>query len=281
MTTSKSVFISYRRRDSSVYARWLAEIIEQNFGKASVFVDTSSIRIGEEWAKRIENSLRTSSVLIVLIGNEWLRAQDEHSRRRIDDENDWVRREIVYAVENGLKVIPILVSSAELPKLEALPKELHSLLGYQAFTLRDDHWKRDLAELIDILEQSDFVRITPKVSYPDMPPKSPKKKLTEEELNELLTHIPEWRLVARTGSKGEKRTEIMRTYNFASFEDAMHFMFAATRYITKLDHHPDWENIWKTITVWLTTWDSDNEPSQYDVDLALYLDELYRDYYSN
>lgn len=73
----------------------------------------------------------------------------------------------------------------------------------------------------------------------------------------------------------------MRSFEFASFEDAMHFMFSATRHIGRVDHHPDWENIWRTITIWLTTWDIGHKPSHYDVELAQYLDELFENYVSN
>ena len=47
-----------------------------------------------------------------------------------------------------------------------------------------------------------------------------------------------------------------------------------------VDHHPDWENIWRTITVWLTTWDLGHLPSIYDIELAEYLDQLYLEYES-
>ena len=70
----------------------------------------------------------------------------------------------------------------------------------------------------------------------------------------------------------------MRTYEFATFEDAIHFMATATRHISIIDHHPDWENIWRTITVWLTTWDLGHHPSIYDIELAEYLDQLYLNY---
>lgn len=76
-------------------------------------------------------------------------------------------------------------------------------------------------------------------------------------------------------------TSLMRSFEFASFEDAMHFMFSATRHIGRVDHHPDWENIWRTITIWLTTWDIGHKPSHYDVELAQYLDELFENYVSN
>jgi pterin-4a-carbinolamine dehydratase len=43
-------------------------------------------------------------------------------------------------------------------------------------------------------------------------------------------------------------------------------------------HHPDWENIWINVLVWLTTWDIGHRPSYKDVRLAEHLDAVYRDY---
>jgi pterin-4a-carbinolamine dehydratase len=70
----------------------------------------------------------------------------------------------------------------------------------------------------------------------------------------------------------------MRRYTFESFEDAIHFMNAASRFISKYDHHPEWTNIWRTLIVYLTTWDIGNKPSLLDVDVAAYLDELHKSY---
>lgn len=280
MTSSlaKSMFINYRRRDASAIARWLGETIEQNFGKASVFIDTDAIEMGDEWPQRIGAALKRASALMVIMGPEWLRSHDEFSRRRLDNPKDWVRKEILYALENKLIIIPILVSNAEMPEAEGLPKPLRPLLNYQAFNLRVEHWQTDINHLLTKLEQEGFVRTAPQIRYPK-PTKDP-KALTDEELEEFLDQHSAWRLIARVGAKGEKRTELMRTYEFASFEDAIHYMFSAMRHISKVDHHPDWENIWRTITVWLTTWDIGHKPSHYDFELAQYLDELYEGYVS-
>ena len=275
---TKSIFISYRRRDASAVARWLGETIEQNFGRGSVFIDTDAIEIGDEWPKHIGAALEKASALIVLIGPEWLRSHDEFSRRRLDNSKDWVRKEIIYALDNNLKIFPLLVSNAQLPEAEGLPKQLRPLLSYQSFNLRTEHWQNDVAQILNKLEQVGFVRTYPQIRYPK--PRKYPKALTDEELEEFLVQHTIWRLISRTGTKGEKRTELMRAYEFASFDDAMHFMFSATRHISKINHHPDWENIWRTVTVWLTTWDIGHKPSHYDIELAQYLDELYGNYMS-
>ena len=70
----------------------------------------------------------------------------------------------------------------------------------------------------------------------------------------------------------------MRTYEFARFEDAIDFMAEAAKHISVVQHHPRWENTWRTVRVWLTTWDIGHKPSQYDLDLAEYLDNLFSKY---
>lgn len=40
-------------------------------------------------------------------------------------------------------------------------------------------------------------------------------------------------------------------------------------------HHPRWENIWKTVRVYLTTWDIGHRISDRDIQLARYFDRAY------
>jgi len=44
------------------------------------------------------------------------------------------------------------------------------------------------------------------------------------------------------------------------------------------NHHPRWENNWKTLRIWLTTWDAAQRITSRDIDLARYFDDVYADY---
>ena len=70
----------------------------------------------------------------------------------------------------------------------------------------------------------------------------------------------------------------MRNYEIETIEAAMHFMLVSSRRISRVNHHPTWQNLWRTVTVWLTTWDNGAKPSYYDIEMAKYLDGLYFDY---
>lgn len=269
------LFISYRRADSSAASRWLAQTISSTFEPHHVFIDTESIRMGDEWPGRIDRALQQSSILIPVIGPSWLRIADEHGRRRLDKADDWVCNEIAHALSAHIHIIPLLLSGTRIPATEALPERIQKLSRYQAFELRDDRWENDLALLLSRLGDLGLRRLTTNaVRYPL--PKVTIKEFTEAELSSALAKLPDWRVVVSepSGSASIKRTELHRTFEFASFEDAVRFMSAAVEKIADMDHHPRWENIWRSVSVWLSTWDIGHKPSQLDLELALFLEEL-------
>jgi len=63
-----------------------------------------------------------------------------------------------------------------------------------------------------------------------------------------------------------------RSYVFRSFEDAIAFMAAAAPGIGQREHHTRRENIWRTVSVWLSTWDIGHKPSVLDAEMAAWLD---------
>jgi hypothetical protein len=138
------VFISYRRQDSGAFARRLAETLSRTLGANQVFIDTDSIRVGQNWKNSIQTALDEASVLIAVIGPQWLRLQNEEGRRRIDLPDDWVRGEIAHALNRNKPIIPVLVSGTDPLKETALPDALAGLALAQAYSLADEYWKRDV-----------------------------------------------------------------------------------------------------------------------------------------
>src|SRR5262245_21085357 len=104
------VFINYRS-DAAAWAVMLDRELSDWFGADRVFRASRSIRPGEDFIDRILRSVRSSSVFLALIGPTWL-ALDSHGRRRIDEDADWVRREIAEALGAGIPVIPVLTDNA-------------------------------------------------------------------------------------------------------------------------------------------------------------------------
>jgi len=104
--------------------------------------------------------------------------------------------------------------------------------------------------------------------------------LTSDELTRAIEAMEGWVLAVSEvpGKEARERRELKKVYCFASFEDAMGFMAAAAQHISSVDHHPRWENRFRTVTVWLSTWSAGHKPSRLDIELAEFMDSLYSGY---
>ena len=147
------IFISYRRDDTPGYAGWVAELLRKHFGTADVFMDLDSIDPGMDFVTVIEEAVGSSDALIALIGKNWLTAIDASHRRRLDNPEDYVRLEIVSALNRGLRVIPALVQGATMPGSADLPDGLKPLARRNAIELSDARFGYDMERLIRTLEE--------------------------------------------------------------------------------------------------------------------------------
>ena len=270
------IFISYRRLDSAIFSQWLAAQLRAAYGQRCVFIDTENVRDAEVWAEKISASLESARIVIVVIGNSWLSIKDEYERRRIDLTDDWVRREIEISLKTGKTLIPLLIDGAKMPVQEAIPASISKLVDIQARQLNVGQIAKDIADLVaDIGKRLGKQPAAAQVNYPL--PLLKIEALSDDNLQRLATRLPAWRVVSRSHT-GVEKIELMRTYEFESFVDVIHFMNTAARFVDRIDHHPDWTNIWRTLVVYLTTWDIGHRPSMLDVDVAAYLDTLFDQY---
>src|SRR5256885_1019645 len=163
-----SVFISYRRLDTAGEASHLADDLVERFGRSSVFIDIDSISAGADFEARIGEALDTCQVALVLIGDRWLTVELPDGSRRIDDEADYVRKEIAAALErDDVTVVPVLVEGAEMPPAGELPSDISRLPKLNALELSNKRWRYDFGQILGIAEGHDtwwrrFVRWLPR-----------------------------------------------------------------------------------------------------------------------
>ena len=97
----------------------------------------------------MDGALADSDVLLAVIGPDWLTAE-KHGRRRLDNPEDWVRREVVTGLGLGrVQVVPVLVGEASLPESEELPEPLQRIPQLQAITVRPDRFEDDVDHLAE------------------------------------------------------------------------------------------------------------------------------------
>jgi 4a-hydroxytetrahydrobiopterin dehydratase len=80
-------------------------------------------------------------------------------------------------------------------------------------------------------------------------------------------------LLANGWAVTEGRDAIAKTFVFRNFVEAWGFMSRAALWAEKLDHHPEWSNVYKTVNVTLTTHDAGGL-TDLDVRLASKMDAL-------
>lgn len=149
-----SIFISYRREDTSGEAGRLAEDLESHFGRSSIFMDIDSISPGVNFEERIDGALTACEVALVLIGDRWLHVKHPDGQRRLDDDGDYVRHEIAAALGRpDVTVVPVLVEGAKMPTPAELPADISGLAKINAFELSNKRWAYDLGQLRDIAER--------------------------------------------------------------------------------------------------------------------------------
>jgi hypothetical protein len=142
------IFVSYRRRETSGTAGRLADQLGRHFGTGRVFIDVDSIEPGVDFTETIVGAVGACKVLLAVIGPGWLTATDEQGRRRLDDPEDIVRLEIETAIAGRVRVIPVLVENAVMPRRQELPETLGALTRRNAFVIRHESFRHDAERLI-------------------------------------------------------------------------------------------------------------------------------------
>ncbi|MGE3918473.1 MAG: 4a-hydroxytetrahydrobiopterin dehydratase [Hyphomicrobiaceae bacterium] len=91
-------------------------------------------------------------------------------------------------------------------------------------------------------------------------------RLTDQDRSAALSALTGWTEVAG-------RDAIQKTFRFKDFSEAFGFMARVALVAEKLDHHPEWRNVWSTVEVVLSTHDAGGLTSR-DIALATRMDEI-------
>ena len=92
------------------------------------------------------------------------------------------------------------------------------------------------------------------------------EKLNTSELNDALAGLNGWERVV-------DRSAISKSFVFRNFNQAFGFMTQVALIAEKMDHHPEWFNVYKTVDVTLSTHDAGGI-TELDIKLAKHMDKL-------
>lgn len=72
----------------------------------------------------------------------------------------------------------------------------------------------------------------------------------------------------------EEQNKLYRKFEFKNFSEAFAFMTRVALAAEKMDHHPEWKNVYNTVEVWLSTHDAGDTVTEKDHKLAKKIDGL-------
>jgi formylglycine-generating enzyme required for sulfatase activity len=133
----EAIFISYRRDDSKSEADAIYKALAERIGESHLYKDVDNIPLGADFGAHIRSILPRCQIALIVIGPKWAKVTDRRGRRRLADPHDWVRIEVELALAGrDLRVVPVLVNGAVMPRANEVPPSLHPLLGRNAAILR-------------------------------------------------------------------------------------------------------------------------------------------------
>lgn len=160
------VFINYRRDQTAGEARALYNDLVQQLGAGRVFMDVDNIALGRDFREVLHERLQDCEVMLTLIGRQWADARDAAGQRRLEQPNDFVRLEIVTALQRNVAVTPVLLQDARMPAAEALPEDLKPLAFRNGFEIGHQTWESNVRELVARLGLAPARRDAPRSRAP-------------------------------------------------------------------------------------------------------------------
>lgn len=147
---SGKIFINYRRGDDAGFAHALYQRLQDEFTAADLFMDVQGhIKPGDDFVEVLVAQVAASDVLLVVIGPRW----SDLLTARQSDPDDFVAIEIKAALDQGKRVIPVLVGGAPMPPADILPEQIRSLARRQAVGLRPERFLTDCQGLVAALKE--------------------------------------------------------------------------------------------------------------------------------
>jgi hypothetical protein len=145
----RGAFISYRRLDTDALAGRLRDRLREALPNWAVFMDVDSIEPGTDFRLAVRDSLKQSSLFLLLIGRNF-RGEGGGINRLMQPEDNVVY-EIETALGLGLRIIPILVNDAVMPRPEDFPAEAKPVVYRAAIEMRHARFEDDFRHLVKVI----------------------------------------------------------------------------------------------------------------------------------
>lgn len=90
--------------------------------------------------------------------------------------------------------------------------------------------------------------------------------LSNEQIEQELKNLEDWNFEEDT---------ITKDFSFSNFKEAMSFMVRVGFEAESLVHHPDWSNVYNSVSIRLSTHDAGDKVTEKDIKLAKAIEKIY------
>ena len=146
------IFINYRRGDDAGHTGRLFDRLQDVFPSEQLFLDVDNIAPGLDFVRVLNERVAECDIVLAVIGKGWLDSRDAAGNRRLEEADDFVRIEIASALNQGKRVIPVLVGDAQMPHPEDLPEDLRPLTRRNAVRLTHERFRADTQGLVKAIQ---------------------------------------------------------------------------------------------------------------------------------
>ena len=148
------IFINYRRDDSIGTAGRLRDRLAQTFGQDKLFMDVDNIPAGVDFVAHLNSQVAACDVFLAIIGPNWLKVKNEQRPAPARRSGRLCAIEIAAALARDIRVIPVLVDGARVPKADKLPDAIKPLVRRNAVEVRNTQFRRDAEALIERVREA-------------------------------------------------------------------------------------------------------------------------------
>lgn len=143
------LIVSYRPDDTGNISGRLEDFLVNRFGDNTVQLGLEGfIQPGDDFVEAIESAVKqTDTTLVILIGNKWSEGE------WLNDANDYNHVAIKTALEEKVRIMPVLINGATMPSADQLPEAFASLARRVGLTISEDNFRDEAGKLADQLEK--------------------------------------------------------------------------------------------------------------------------------
>jgi hypothetical protein len=171
------ISISYRRADSEAMTGRIFDRLIAHYGKEAIFRDIDDIPAGIDFRVHINETLRSTNVLLAIVGPAWLGAA-QGGTERMQEESDPVRVEVETALRRRVPIVPVLIGNTKMPSSDQLPPSLKDFAFRNAVKIDtgqdfDYHMDRLIKAMDGILAQAPKSPPSRETKLPGAAPRQP------------------------------------------------------------------------------------------------------------